>query len=135
MYHILLVSHGTIAKGFYDTLPMLVGTQEKAAYVCLEENETVEQFQERMERQLLETWKDEEVLVLADIMSGTPARVASQICSQCPEKRVLLCGLNLNMLLEAYLSRNGSLLETAAYLSEENGGALKEQNNLLDGNE
>ena len=135
MYKILLVSHGTIAKGFYDTLPMLVGTQEDAACVCLEENKSLEQFQTEMERRLVNEWGEEEVLILTDIANGTPARLAVQVSRQCVGERVILCNLNLSMLLEVYLKRSESVREVASLYTEENCIMMKEENDLMEGNE
>lgn len=111
MYKILLVSHGTIAKGFYDTLPMLVGTQTDVSYACLEEDDSLEQFQSKIEHQLLYDWKKDKVLVLADMENGTPSRIAAQIAAGREPECVVLCGLNLNMLLEVILRRSGSIEE------------------------
>lgn len=109
MYKILLVSHGVIAKGFYDTMPMILGTQADVAYACLDETGSVEQFEKTVIHQLNEVWGQDEVLVLADMMNGTPSRVAAQLISQRSCKGLILCGMNLNVLLEAYMKRNEDL--------------------------
>ena len=63
MYKILLVSHGVIAKGFYDTMPMILGTQADVAYASLDETGSVEQFEKTVIHQLNEVWGQDEVLV------------------------------------------------------------------------
>lgn len=113
MYKILLVSHGTIAKGFYDSMPMILGTQEDVSYICLNENSSVEYLQEQVENQILNVWKDHEVLVLADMMNGTPSRIAAQVLSQHACDGEVICGMNLHLLLEAYIRRAQSIKEVA----------------------
>lgn len=109
MYKILLVSHGVIAKGFYDTMPMILGTQVDTAYACLEEDGSVENFERTMMYQLKDQWGKDEVLVLADMMNGTPSRIAAQLISQRSCKGLILCGMNLNLLLEAFMRRSDDL--------------------------
>lgn len=114
MYKIYLVSHGVIAKGFYETLPMILGTQTDVDFACLDENGSVEQFTQIVEHQLTVTWANEDVLVLADMMNGTPSRVAAQILAHRPCKGLILCGMNLNLLLEAFMRRHDDI-QTAAH--------------------
>lgn len=136
MYKIFLVSHGVIAKGFYDSMPMILGTQEGVAYACLEENGSVEQFEKKVMHQLNEIWKEEEILVLADMMNGTPSRIAAQIIFQRSSKGFILCGMNLNLLLEAYLKRYENLQEIAQQLPVAGNPSFLEMNDELEeGNE
>ena len=82
---------------------ILLGTQADVAYACLDETGSVEQFEKTVIHQLNEVWGQDEVLVLADMMNGTPSRVAAQLISQRSCKGLILCGMNLNVLLEAYM--------------------------------
>lgn len=132
MYKILLVSHGVIAKGFYDTLPMILGTQDDVAFACLEENGSVEQFEQMVEHQLMRTWRNEDVLVLADMKNGTPSRIAAQIIAQRSGLGLVLCGMNLNLLLEAYMKRREDLQLAAQELPEIGKPSFMKMNALSD---
>lgn len=118
MFKIVLVTHGVIAKGFYDTLPMILGTQSDFAYICLDETKTVECFQQEVEKQILETWSDYEILVLADMMNGTPSRIAAQTLAKAKHDGEVICGLNLNLMLDAYVKRSESLKEVVEQILE-----------------
>lgn len=118
MFKILLVSHGVIAKGFYDTLPMIIGTQEDIAFCCMDEKTNVEEFQRQMAEKMLVEWKEEELLVLADMLNGTPSRMAAQLLAQRTPSGSLVCGCNLNLILDAYVKRKEPIDEVVQSILE-----------------
>lgn len=118
MFKILLVSHGVIAKGFYDTLPMIIGTQEDMDFCCMDEKTSVEEFQQQMEEKMLKEWKEEELLVLADMLNGTPSRIAAQLLTQRTAGGSLICGCNLNLILDAYVKRRERIDEAVQSILE-----------------
>lgn len=109
MFNILLISHGKIAKGFYETLPMLLGTQEGFASLCFEESMDVNEFEKQMHHQIQDVWKDDEILVLADMLGGTPSRVAVQELKKHGKYTSLICGLNLNLMVDAFVKKEQPL--------------------------
>ena len=48
MYNILIVSHGSIAKGFYDTAEMIMGKIEDVRAIGIQPGEGIEDFGEKV---------------------------------------------------------------------------------------
>ena len=101
MREILLVSHGTMAEGVYKAASMIFGKLNNVRYLCLEDGMGIELYKEKV-NELIEEVKDaDEILVLADLMGGSPYNSILTILN---EKELLgkskvLSGLNLPMLL------------------------------------
>lgn len=101
MKSILVVSHGTMAKGVYKAAKMIYGELTNAQYLCLEENMGVEDFKKNL-NELIDSIKDsEQIVVLADLKGGSPYTAAVTLLSEKEllSKSKIITGLNLPMLL------------------------------------
>lgn len=104
MTGILLVTHGDFAKGIMDSMEMLCGPQENLKVKSLRIADDVEDYAEEIKQTAAELNKGEGVLILADLLGGSPANV---VCRFLPEEEMMEClaGLNFPMLIEAVTSR------------------------------
>lgn len=109
MYNILIVSHGSIAKGFYDTAEMIMGEIENVKAIGIQPGESAEDFGGKIETLADEIYTDDGLLVLADLYGGTPCNVSILKLLNKYEKVQIISGLNLPILLEALGSRSFSL--------------------------
>ena len=82
MKYMLLVSHGTMAKGLYDAAGMVLNCGEKLSYLCLSEDMDVEKYNRELETKLAEIiekdkiYDYEDFVICSDIMGGSPCNSA-----------------------------------------------------------
>lgn len=106
---LILISHGEFATGLLDTAEMILGKIDNAQVVNLYPHESSDDFKEKFEKALENATG--EIVVLADIMGGTPCNVAMRYL---PKLAGLYGGMNLPMVI-SYVSEEGTdgLLENA----------------------
>ena len=111
MINIVLVSHGELGDALIQAAEMIVGSAERVLAVPLLPGESPDSFDEKLDS-VLHTIVGEETLILIDLFGGTPYNVAA--------RRVLkpnvecVTGVNLPILLELLVSRNGASLSELA---------------------
>lgn len=113
MKNIVLVSHGAMAEGIQSALEMIAGKQENLHTVTLRPDGDNLQF----ETDLLTKMKTlaGKVIIIADLLGGTPANVSLKNYSDNPEVEIIT-GLSLPLVLECVLGGDRTpdeLLESA----------------------
>ena len=100
---IVLVGHGHFATGIYSSLQLIAGDQENVEAIDFVEGMSADELKQKI---LLAISNEEEVLILSDLLGGTPFKVSSTIMVENPTKTMnVLSGLNLAMLMEAVFAR------------------------------
>ncbi|KAF1304533.1 PTS sugar transporter subunit IIA [Enterococcus saccharolyticus] len=117
MVSILLGSHGYFAKEALASAEMIVGKQENVGVFSLEEQMDLEMIVEEARNQFDMLEKSNGVLILTDILGGTPSNVAMIIQRKNPNTNVLT-GFNLPIIIEALLNREQNLEQLVTYLVE-----------------
>lgn len=108
MRSILLVSHGTLAKGVFEAANMIYGELENVQYLCLDKNTDIESFKVRL-NELIEGIKDsKEIIVLADLKGGSPYTATVTLLSEKAllAKSKVISGLNLPLILSVLFISN-----------------------------
>ena len=72
MRYLVLVSHGTLAQGVHSVLKMLAGENPQILSTSLEDGMSADQFVERFREVTSVIGDDDEVLLLGDIVGGSP---------------------------------------------------------------
>lgn len=72
MRYLLLVSHGTFAPGLHSVLKMLMGERPDVLSASLEDGMGADAFVARVNEVLAPITEDDEVIVLGDIIGGSP---------------------------------------------------------------
>ena len=72
MRYLLFVSHGTLASGMTQALGMLVGEREDVRQVAFQDGMALPAFKEEVEKVLAPMTAEDEIIVLADLVSGSP---------------------------------------------------------------
>ncbi|HEU3420601.1 TPA: PTS sugar transporter subunit IIA [Streptococcus pneumoniae] len=99
---IVLVGHGHFATGIYSSLQLIAGNQENVEAIDFVEGMSADELKQKI---LLAISNEEEVLILSDLLGGSPFKVSSTM-GENPAKTVnVLSGLNLAMLMEAVFAR------------------------------
>ncbi|GAA0737641.1 PTS sugar transporter subunit IIA [Clostridium oceanicum] len=114
MKKIIIVSHGTIAKGIYEAATMIYGELKDVEYLCLEKDMGIDTFKEKLEKIIEEVKEYKQIIAIADLKGGSPYTTTISLLSDkgLLEKSKIISGLNLPMIL--------SLLFMEGELSEDN---------------
>lgn len=104
MIGILLVTHGDFAKGIINAMELICGSQQKVEFLSLNMADDVEVFVGRVKEAALNLNDGDGVLILTDLMGGSPANVVCRFLLE-EDHIESVTGLNLPMLLEAVNSR------------------------------
>ena len=120
---IIIASHGEFAAGIHQSGSMIFGEQEKVQVVTFMPNEGPDDLYAKFNNAVAAFDAEDEVLVLADLWSGSPFNQASRVMGENPERKfAIITGLNLPMLIQAYTER---LMDAAANIIKEAKDGIK----------
>ena len=121
---IIIASHGEFAAGIHQSGSMIFGEQEKVQVVTFMPNEGPDDLYAKFNNAVAAFDAEDEVLVLADLWSGSPFNQASRVMGENPERKfAIITGLNLPMLIQAYTER---LMDAAAGVEKVAANIIKE---------
>ncbi|WP_225362316.1 PTS sugar transporter subunit IIA [Lentilactobacillus parabuchneri] len=115
---ILVVSHGDLANSLIHTAEMIAGKQEQVQTVTLAANDGVDSLSAKVDAAMAKLPADQLTLIFADLWGGSPFNAAAQIVGKDPTHTALIAGVNLPILLEAYMARNSTLTELVNKITE-----------------
>ena len=104
---VVIASHGDLARALVRSAEMIVGAQEGVATVCLEPSDNLETFHAALCAAVDRIRTDAGVVVFIDLFGGTPANAA--VLGLRERSYPVVSGVNLPMLLEVFVSRDGGL--------------------------
>lgn len=113
---VLVICHGGLGDALLETASMLVGAAPKVWSIGLLPGEGPEDLDAKVRAALARLAPDDGALCLVDIPGGVPARVAAALTAAAGRPVEVLSGVNLPMLAEALLCRDGNDLATLAAL-------------------
>lgn len=127
MKYVILVSHGKFANGLNDALSMLAGNREDILSVGLENGKSVDEFVALFTEKVKDISNDDEVILLGDIIGGSPLTNATNVLVNKEIKTVILGGMNLPLALTTVLMKDTvSLDEIADQVLEQARMAMQE---------
>lgn len=127
MKYVILVSHGKFANGLNDALSMLAGNREDILSVGLENGKSVDEFIALFTEKIKDISTDDEVILLGDIIGGSPLTNATNVLVNKGIKTVILGGMNLPLALTTVLMKDTvSLDEIADQVLEQARMAMQE---------
>lgn len=127
MKYVILVSHGKFANGLNDALSMLAGNREDILSVGLENGKSVDEFVALFTEKVKDISNDDEVILLGDIIGGSPLTNATNVLVNKGIKTVILGGMNLPLALTTVLMKDTvSLDEIANQVLEQARMAMQE---------
>ena len=121
MINFVLISHGEMANGVFDSVRLISGNHKGVETISLKENDSVDELEIRIKattRSLSQT--SDGVLIFVDLFGATPFNIASKVASNFENVEVIT-GMNLPMLLETILQRETLTLSEAKKLALESG--------------
>jgi PTS system mannose-specific IIB component len=121
---IVIASHGEFAEGIHQSGSMIFGEQEKVQTVTFMPSEGPDDLRAKIDAAIATFDADDEILVLADLWSGSPFNQASAVLAENPDRNIaIITGLNLPMLIQAYTER---MMDADAGLEKVVANILKE---------
>ncbi|ASW49470.2 PTS sugar transporter subunit IIA [Streptococcus suis] len=103
MIKVIVVAHGQFASGILTSLKLIAGEVENIEAIDFSEGMSAQELKARIKSAIL---GEREVLILTDLLGGTPFKVSVELAAEQKEQNVVvLSGLNLAMILEANFSR------------------------------
>ncbi|HFD3528788.1 TPA: PTS sugar transporter subunit IIA, partial [Enterococcus faecium] len=127
---IILMSHGLMAEEILNSAKMILGNQINYPVVSMTQNDGIEGTINKLNKILEETSDIRNIIILVDLMGGTPANVAMMKASM--DKRIqVVTGMNLGMVLESYFKINEEKL--AEHLIEIGKSSIKIPEIQMDG--
>ena len=104
MFGILICGHGHYASGVYSSIEVILGKQESVEIVDFPQTDTKTELENNIQN-ALSKFKEEKILICADLLSGSPFNVAIVEAMKDPRIKVLY-GVNIGMLLEIFVNRS-----------------------------
>lgn len=107
MQGIVLASHGEMAQGLLQTTTLFFGEQPQLVARCLMANDNPDDFMEVLREAIKEVDTGDGVIVMCDMLFGSPCNCMARICGEDIEndKLQVVCGMNLAMALQMLATR------------------------------
>lgn len=121
MVHVLVLTHGELAKNLYETLGLFIDDQTNIEAICL--GEDPEKMRNSLQKRLMET-EVSEFLLLVDLFGGTPFNISASLLPESSEsgKKVeIITGVNLPMLVSVAFEMEGKGLSELKCIAIQNG--------------
>lgn len=120
MRYYLFISHGELASGMTGALRMLVGDRDDVLHAAFKDGMGLPAFKEDIRRVLQPITGEDEVIVLADLISGSPLATAMEILAEKLELSAVRAvgGMNLPMAVTAVECEDDPLDETVSAMLE-----------------
>lgn len=108
MKYVIMVSHGELASGLHSAVKMMTGDRSDVMSIDMLEQMSVEEFTEAFRSQVSSLTKQDQVILLADIMSGLPFSSALNVLDEkgLMNDAVVLAGANLPLVITAILMKD-----------------------------
>lgn len=99
MFHIVIVSHGPMAEGLKASIEFIMGSVSDLQAICLD-GDGIGKFSEKVKK-YIEFAKEEETLVLSDIVHGSPYNEFAGHANDFTKDFDILAGVSVPVVLEA----------------------------------
>jgi PTS system mannose-specific IIA component len=119
MVGILIVSHGNLAEALISSVQILVGNLQNVRGVSIWPQEGKEEIQDRIEREIAEVDGGDGVIILTDLLGGTPTNLSLSFLHE--ERVAVVTGVNIPMLLALFSYQKEKSLEEIGRLVKKAG--------------
>jgi mannose PTS system EIIA component len=119
MVGIIIVSHGRLAEALIASVQDLIGNLKKIRAICVWPRENEKEIKERIQKQMAEIDDGDGVLILTDILGGTPTNLTLPLVEE--DKVEVVTGVNVPMLVTVSSYWKGRSLKEIAALVKKSG--------------
>ena len=135
MTGVVLATHGELGRALIGAMEMIVGAQPLVAALSLQVADRIEDATSRLQEALDGADEGDGVLVLTDMLGGTPSNLCLALIGG-PRPVEVVSGVSLPMLLKAaQVRRESDLRETAAQVKKVGRSAIIVASEVLAGPE
>ena len=119
MVGIIVTGHGHFPSGLLSAVKLVAGKPEGVIGVDFEDGQSSEDLQRALEA-AVGGLEGDEILILADLVGGSPFNTACMLGEQFPGKKIrVLAGVNMAGMVEAVFSRVAAPLDQLAGMVKE----------------
>lgn len=104
MLKVLVITHGKIGQELISTAELITGKQDSVEAIELSSNESLAVLSARIEEKLKTSNQSEGVLILTDMLGGTPCNASLPFSKKYNIE--IISGVNLYMLISVFLNRD-----------------------------
>lgn len=119
MVGILVVSHGKLADALISSVQMLVGRVHRVQSIAIWPEDKPQEIERLIEKGIREVDDGEGVVILTDILGGTPTNLSLSVPKD--KKVEVVTGVNLPMLLTLWSHRGRKPLREIGRLAKKAG--------------
>lgn len=108
MKYVVMVSHGEFAPGLHSAVKMMTGERDDVLSTSLKDGMSADEFASNFEALISEITTEDEVVLLADILSGSPFTNALNVLDQkgLMPKSLVIAGMNMPLAITAVLMKD-----------------------------
>jgi N-acetylgalactosamine PTS system EIIA component len=106
MNGLIISGHGSFATGIQSSVKLIAGDQPNVEYVDFLEGDSIGDLEEKLLKAFYRLQECESVLVLCDLVGGSPFKTAVMLTNG-KEKSTVIGGTNLAMVIETALLKDG----------------------------
>lgn len=133
MIGLVLATHGDLGRALIGSMEMIIGEQTRVSALSLQVSDCLEDATERLNRCIDETDGGEGVLILTDMLGGTPSNLCLSLIGGSHRVEVI-SGVNLPMVLKAVqIRKDHDVRETAAQVKKHARNAILVAGEVLEG--
>lgn len=108
MKYVIMVSHGEFAPGLHSAVKMMTGERDDVLSTSLKDGMSADEFAANFAELVKDFTADDQIILLADILSGSPFTNALNVLS---EKSLLanslvIAGMNMPLAITAVLMKD-----------------------------
>lgn len=120
MRYFIFVSHGQLASGMSSALSMLVGKRDNVLHVAFQDDMDAATFRENVEALVRPITDQDEVIVMADLISGSPLTTTMELLAQHMDLAHVraIGGMNLPLAITAIETEDDSLDDAVSSMVE-----------------
>ena len=114
MRYVFIVSHGMLAEGTHDAVKMLSGNEsDEIRSLGLARDMGADEFAARFRELLKPLQPEDEIILLADIVGGSPLSNAANVIAEegLLERTLMIGGMNLALVLTVVLAKDDADFE------------------------
>ncbi len=108
MKYVVMVSHGDFAPGLRSAVFMMTGPKDEVLCTNLRSDMSADQFQENFRELVKPIGAEDEVILLCDILGGSPMTKSLEVLSErnLLERSLVLTGMNMPMAMTAVIMKD-----------------------------
>lgn len=108
MKYVIMVSHGELAPGLHSAVKMMTGDRDDVLSTSLKDGMSADEFADNFRTLVKDITTEDEIILLADILSGSPFTNALNVLSEKDllSNTLVIAGMNMPLAITAVLMKD-----------------------------